>query len=385
MRLPLDSRERLAQLEARGLLRQPRLVSGTQGASLIVDGRELLCFSSNNYLGFADHPLLAAAGITALTTAGSGSGASRLISGNMSAHQEAETALAAYVGQPAARLFSSGYAANVGSLQALAEPGDVLFSDALNHASLIDGCRLSRARVERYRHTDLGHLRDLLVAQRSKAHRAFIVTDALFSMDGDVAPLAALRTLANEFEASLYVDEAHSVGVLGPAGRGACAAARVQPDVLIGTLGKAFGLAGAFAASDADTVAWLYNRARSFVFSTGPQPSLAAQVVAAVPLVHAADAERARVVRHSERLRAHLQTLGFDVPSDPTPIVPLVLGPEARALVVAAKLLERGIFVPAIRPPTVPEGTARLRMVPTAAHSDAQLDALLGALTEILT
>lgn len=384
MRLPLDSRERLAQLEARGLLRQPRLVSGAQGASLVVDGRELLCFSSNNYLGFADHPALAAAGVAALSTAGSGAGASRLISGNMSAHEEAETALAAYVGQPAARLFSSGYAANVGSLQALAEPGDVLFSDSLNHASLIDGCRLSRARVERYRHADLAHLRDLLVAQRSKAHRAFIVTDALFSMDGDVAPLAALRALADDFEASLYVDEAHSVGVLGPAGRGACAAAGVRPDVLIGTLGKAFGLAGAFAASDTDTVAWLYNRARSFVFSTGPQPSLAAQVVAAVPLVHAADAERARVVRHSERLRAHLSTLGFEVPSDPTPIVPLVLGPEATALDVAAKLLERGIFVPAIRPPTVPEGTARLRMVPTAAHSDAQLDTLLGALEDIL-
>lgn len=385
VRLSLDSRERLAQLEARGLLRQPRMVSGTQGATLMVDGRELLCFSSNNYLGFADHPALTTAGIAALEALGSGSGASRLISGNMSVHAEAEAALAAYVGLPAARLFSTGYAANVGSLQALAEPGDLLLSDSLNHASMIDGCRLSRARVERYRHVDLGHVRELLVAHRPQAKRAFIVTDALFSMDGDVAPLAALRALADEFDAWLYVDEAHSVGVLGPAGRGACAALGVRADVLIGTLGKAFGLAGAWAASDPDTVAWLYNRARSFVFSTGPQPSLAAQVVAAVPLLHAADRERAIVVRHSERLRAHLRELGFDTPSDPTPIVPVVLGTEARALEVSAQLMERGIFVVAIRPPTVPVGTARLRIVPTAAHSDEQLDVLMRALTEILS
>jgi 8-amino-7-oxononanoate synthase len=350
----------------------------------MVDGRELLCFSSNNYLGFADHPALTVAGIAALQAAGSGSGASRLISGNMTLHAKAEAALAAYVNHPAARLFSTGYAANVGSLQALAEQGDLLLSDELNHASMIDGCRLSRARVERYRHVDLEHLRELLIAHRHEAKRAFIVTDSLFSMDGDVAPLVALRALADEFDAWLYVDEAHSVGVLGPAGRGACAALGVRADVLIGTLGKSFGLAGAFAASDPDTVAWLYNRARSFVFSTGPQPSLAAQVVAAIPLLHAADTERATLVRHSERLRAHLRGLGFDVPSDPTPIVPLVLGAESRALEVSAQLMERGIFVVAIRPPTVPPGTARLRIVPTAAHSDEQLDVLLGALTEIL-
>ncbi|MCA9533282.1 MAG: 8-amino-7-oxononanoate synthase [Myxococcales bacterium] len=380
MSLQHDSRQRLADLEARGLLRRPRTVEGQQGATLLVDGRELLCFSSNNYLGFANHAELIAAGTRAMQESGAGAGASRLISGNMAAHEAAEVALAAYVQQPAARLFSTGYAANVGALQALAEPGDVLYSDALNHASLIDGCRLSRARVERYHHTDLDHLRHLLRSNRGSARRAFIVTDALFSMDGDVAPLPALRALADEFDAALYVDEAHSVGVLGPSGRGACAAADVRPDVLVGTLGKAFGLAGAFAASDGDTAQWLYNRARSFVFSTGPQPSLAAQVVAAVPLVESADAERARLVRHSERLRAHLRALGHQVPSLATPIVPLLLGSEARALEAAAGLMNRGIFVPAIRPPTVPVGTARLRIVPTAAHTDAQLDALMSAL-----
>ncbi|MCA9579504.1 MAG: 8-amino-7-oxononanoate synthase [Myxococcales bacterium] len=382
MSLQDDSRRRLADLETRGLLRRPRVVDGPQQATLQIAQRPLLCFSSNNYLGFANHPQLIAAGVRAMQETGVGAGASRLISGNMAAHEAAETALADYVALPAARLFSTGYAANVGSLQALAEAGDVIYSDALNHASLIDGCRLSRARVERYRHTDLDHLRDLLRATRQSARRAFIVTDALFSMDGDLAPLAALRVLADEFEAHLYVDEAHSVGVLGPAGRGACAAAGVRPDVLIGTLGKAFGLAGAFAASDRDTVDWLYNRARSFVFSTGPQPSLAAQVVAAVPLLHGADAERARLQRHSQRLREHLRAAGHDVPMLATPIVPLLLGTEASALTVAAALLERGIFVPAIRPPTVPPGTARLRIVPTAAHTDDQLDVLMTALSE---
>ena len=369
-------------LDLRGLRRRPRTVHGPQSATLIVDGRELLCFSSNNYLGFANHPALIAAGVRALESTGSGAGASRLISGNMAAHEAAESALAAYVQQPAARLFSTGYAANVGSLQALVEPGDVLYSDTLNHASLIDGCRLSRARIERYEHVDLDHLRRLLSATRASAQRAFIVTDALFSMDGDLAPLAALRALADEFDAHLYVDEAHSVGVLGPQGRGACAAVGVRPDVLIGTLGKAFGLAGAFAASDLDTVDWLYNRARSFVFSTGPQPSLAAQILAAVPLVQAADHERATLVRHSQRLRSQLRASGYSLPQEPTPIVPLVLGSEARALAAGASLLARGIFVPAIRPPTVPVGTARLRIVPTAAHTDEQLECLLSALPE---
>ena len=383
-KLQADSAARLDALEAKGLRRSPRQVTSAQGPRLTLDGRDLLCFCSNDYLGLANHPELQRAGAQALTRHGSGAAASRLISGNMAPHVEAERRLAEYTGFPAARLFSTGYAANVGALQALLERGDLVFSDALNHASLIDGCRLSRAQIVRYPHADTEALERLLAQHRRGAARAFIVTDAAFSMDGDLAPLAALRQLANQHDAYLYVDEAHSLGVLGPAGRGACAAAGVRPDVLLGTLGKAFGIAGAFVATDPDTSDWLYNRARSFVFSTGPQPALAAQILAAVELVEAADGRRARVLHHATRIRSALKSHGLATSEGPAPIVPVVLGSEARALAAADALLDAGIFVSAIRPPTVPAGTSRLRIVPTAAHEDADIDELIAALPRCL-
>ncbi|MFW6051736.1 MAG: 8-amino-7-oxononanoate synthase [Myxococcota bacterium] len=371
-------------MEAAGLLRQPRQVDGRQGPRLVADGRDVLCFCSNNYLGLADHPALLEAAHAALDREGLGAGASRLISGTMRAHRLAEDRLATMVGAEASLLFSTGYAANTGVLSALAGRDDVIFSDALNHASLIDGCRLSRASVHVYRHRDPAHLQSLLEAHRPRFRRALIVTDALFSMDGDRAPLAALRTLADQHDAALLVDEAHSLGVLGPHGRGLCVEVGVRPDVLVGTLGKAFGVAGAFAAAKAPVIQLLANRARSFVFSTAPPPSIAAAAAAAVELVTAGDDRRHRLLRHARRLQDALAARGIPMPADHGPIVPLLIGDADVTMQLSAALFERGFFVQGIRPPTVPQGTSRLRIVPTAAHTDAHVDALLHALVELL-
>ena len=360
------------------------MVDGPQGPRLRLDGRDVICACSNDYLGFANDPRLLAAGVDALETHGAGASASRLISGTMRVHREAEVALARHVALPAARLFSSGYAANVGTLAALATRDDLIFSDSLNHASLIDGCRLSRACVIRYPHGDVAALASLLRDHPAPAGHRFIVTDALFSMDGDLAPLTALRALADEHGASLYVDEAHSLGVFGPHGAGACAAAGVRPDVLLGTLGKAFGVAGAFVATDADTAAWLYNRARSFVFSTAPPPVLAAMAARSASLVADAEDRRAILRRHAARLVDGLRGLGFDVPATPaSPIIPVLIGDEGPALTLAQGLLERGVFITAIRPPTVAPGTCRLRVVPTAAHTDEDVARILEAFASL--
>jgi 7-keto-8-aminopelargonate synthetase-like enzyme len=257
--------EILSELEATGLLRRPLQISGPQGPEVDIDGRRVLCFCSNNYLGLADHPSLVAAATASVRSEGTGAAASRLITGTMDAHQEAEVAYAEFVGAPAAALFSTGYAANVGTVQALAGPGDAIFSDALNHASLIDGCRLSRAKVHVYSHRDVNHLESLLREHRPKSGRALVITDSLFSMDGVAAPLRDVSTVARAFDAGLLVDEAHALGVFGPGGRGLAAALGVEPDVVVGTLGKSFGVAGAFVAASEDVVSLIRNRARSFV------------------------------------------------------------------------------------------------------------------------
>ncbi|MFW5925198.1 MAG: 8-amino-7-oxononanoate synthase [Myxococcota bacterium] len=374
----------LRELEAAGLLRRPRHVEGPQGPRLRVDGRSVLCFCSNNYLGLAEHPALLHAAQTALDRHGLGSGASRLISGTMEPHRLAEQRLARFVGAEAALLFATGYAANTGTLAALAGPQDVIFSDALNHASLIDGCRLSRATVHVYPHGDTDHLEALLARHRPHARRAIIASDALFSMDGDRAPVVALRRLADRHDAALLVDEAHALGVVGPQGRGLCAAAGVVPDVLIGTLGKAFGVAGAFAAARTPIVQLLYNRARSFVFSTAPPPSTAAAVAESVELVATADDRRTRLADHAERLRTELTALGCRVPPGRGPIVPLLIGAADATMRLSAALFDRGFFVQGIRPPTVPRDTSRLRIVPIATHTDEDVSQLIDAIRTLL-
>lgn len=368
--------EALRELEEAGLLRSPPRIDGPQGPEIRVDGRAVLCFCSNNYLGLAGHPDLLAA---ARQSEGYGAGASRLITGTMSAHEEAERALADFVCAPAAALFANGYAANVGAIQALVRPGDAVFSDALNHASLIDGCRLSRASVHVYRHGDPEHLDSLLRTHRGTAERALVVTDSLFSMDGVAAPLRELASLAKSYDAGLLVDEAHALGVFGPEGSGLSAAAEVVPDVLIGTLGKAFGGAGAFVAAAEEIVTLVRNRARSYVYSTAPPPSVARAALAALSLVRRGSEARATLLRHAARLRSALLELGYNIPSAESQILPVMIGDNDRTMRMSAGLLERGIFVQGIRPPTVPRGTARLRLTPMATHRPEHIDRAIEA------
>jgi 8-amino-7-oxononanoate synthase len=357
-------------LRASGLLRTPHTVGLPAGPTASIGGREVAVFCSNNYLGLADHPALQEAAAKAAHDFGVGSGASRLISGTSELHLALEARIARFAGFPSALVFATGYHANTGAIPALAGPGDVVFSDALNHASIIDGCRLSRARVYVYPHGDGDALEALLRTHRGTG-RALIVTDALFSMDGDRAPLRGLRQVADRHDAALYVDEAHSLGVHGPGGRGLSAEIDVRPDVLMGTLGKAFGVAGAFVAGPVDLRSLLVNKARSFVYSTAPPPPVVAAALAAVDLVEAADDRREALQRHVARLGAK------------SAIHPIVLGDPDRTMRAAAVLLERGHFVPGIRPPTVPEGTSRLRVTLMATHTSAQVDALARDLADL--
>ena len=369
-------RAELVRLEEAGLRRAMRRWAGAQGPWLELDGRRVLGFSSNNYLDLAGHADLRAAAAAALVEDGVGAGSARLVCGNHGEHEALEAELARWHGREAALLFNSGFQANTGILPALAGPEDLLLSDELNHASLIDGCRLSRARVVIYRHGDAGDAREKLRAARAEARRALLVTESLFSMDGDVAPLAALRQVANEHDAWLLVDEAHAVGCVGPDGQGACAAAGVVPEVLVGTLGKAFGSFGAYATGSVALRELLLHRARSFVFTTGLPPAIVAASRAALRVIDGPDgaARRAALARNAERLA---EALGSPHSSH---IQPVVIGSEGRTMETAAALLEQGIYVSPIRPPTVPRGTSRLRVSLMAGHTDAEMDRLIDAL-----
>ena len=376
-------REALSELDAAGLLRRPLQISGPQGPEVDIDGQRVLCFCSNNYLGLADHHAL----VDALASAqgeGVGAAASRLISGTMDAHRDAEAAYADFLGTPAAVLFSTGYAANVGTVQALAGTGDIIFSDALNHASLIDGCRLSRANVRVYAHRNVDHLGSLLREHRPRAGRALIITDSLFSMDGVIAPLREIAELARSFDAGLMVDEAHALGVFGPNGRGLSAELGIQPDVVVGTLGKAFGVAGAFVAASEEVVSLIRNRARSFVYSTAPPPMLARAAIEALRLVHEADDARHALLENASELRSQLRALGFDIPSENSQILPVLIGENNRTMQLSAELLDKGVFVQGIRPPTVAEGTARLRLTPMATHRPEHIERAIDAFASLV-
>ena len=343
----------------------------------------LLSFASNDYLGLAAHPALAAAAAEVAARDGFGASASRLVTGDLPAHRTLEAGLASFVGLPSALLFPSGYQTNLGVLCALAGPDDLIVSDALNHASIIDGCRLTRARVAVYPHLDAATARRQL-AEGGAARRRLLVTESLFSMDGDVAPLAELARAAADTDAILVVDEAHALGVLGPGGRGLAAAAGVVPDVLVGTLGKAFGAGGGFAAGVAPLRDLLVNRARTFIFTTAIPPPVAAAAAAALAIVAGPEGERRRTILDGHRrvLGAGLVARGLRAEAAPGPIASVVLGTEARALTVAAALRDRGLWVPAIRPPTVPPGTARLRITLSAEHEGEDVAALADALAE---
>ncbi len=378
--------DELDALRAQGLYRSVREISGSQGPRVCLEGREVLLLCSNNYLGLADHPELKSASINAVQRFGTGSGAARLVSGTMDLHLALEAQLAAFKGTEAALLFNSGYAANTGILAAIAGKGDIIYSDRLNHASIVDGAILSRAKLVRYPHADASSLRQLL-RQHQGAGRAIIITDGIFSMDGDLAPLADLAAVKQEFGALLMVDDAHGTGVLGGGGRGSVEACGVQAavDIQMGTLGKSLGSFGAYAAASRDIVDYLINKARSFIFSTSLPPAVLAAAQAALAIVDspAGSELRGRLRANSDYFRSALQAAGFDTMGSVTQIVPIRIGPAELTMEFTRRLLAAEVFVQGIRPPTVPAGSCRLRCTLMADHSQADLAAAVTAITTI--
>jgi glycine C-acetyltransferase len=371
---------KLAEVEHSGLYRRLRCVAGAQDGTVVLDGREVLLLSSNNYLGLANHPALKHAAQDAIEHYGCGAGASRLISGNMALHQELEYRLAVFKKTEAALVFPSGYHANIGIISALMGPGDTILSDALNHASIIDGCRLSRASVHVFRHCDMTHLAQLLAACPQAGQR-LIVTDSVFSMDGDVAPLVDIVALARRHRAWVMVDEAHATGVFGTQGAGVVEELGLTDEVEIqmGTLGKALGGFGAYVAGSRELIEWLINRARSFIYTTGVPPAVTASALAALDLVTQESERRKQLWRNAAFLQQGLEHLGYKLGPTCSPILPVLIGNAQHTMTLAEALLRRDIFAQGIRPPTVPEGTSRLRVTPMATHSREQLTHALAA------
>lgn len=378
--------EQLAELDAQGLRRQRRVLQGPQGVRVRIDGREFLSFASNDYLGLANHAEVAAAARAALDEHGVGAGAAHLLTGHHELHHHLEEELAAFVGLPAALLFSTGYMANLGVITALLGRDGAVFADKLNHASLVDAALLSRAEHHRYRHNDLAHLEQLL--QQSNAEKKLIATDAVFSMDGNIAPVPDLLALAEKYDAWLYLDDAHGFGVLGEQGRGVL---HTHPSLLtphpsliyLATLGKAAGVAGAFVAGSPVLIDWLVNKARTYIYTTAMPPLLAAATSRSLRLIAVETWRRDRLAALIGQFKAGVADLPWPrMPSD-TPVQPLLVGSNAEALRLADGLKARGILCPAIRPPTVPKGAARLRISLSAAHSEADVEQLLAALTDL--
>lgn len=372
----------LAELDQQGLRRHLRRRDSAQrGDAILLDGQKLLNFGSNDYLGLAAelHPTAASP-----AQSGWGAGASPLVTGRSQAHAALEQALAEFEGTEAALLFPTGYAANVGAVTALAGPGDAIFSDARNHASLIDGCRLSGANIQIYRHCDVSHLAELLAT--TPARRKLIVTDSLFSMDGDLAPLAEIADLSKNHGAMLLVDEAHATGVLGEHGRGGAEllGAEHGVQVRVGTLSKALGSLGGFVAGSRLLCDWLANRARTYIFSTACPDPLATAGIQALRCVQAEPGRRTELLVRANQLRALLLELGCQVGNAKYQILPVIVGDPQRAVACSAALLERGFLVPAIRPPSVPPGQSLLRISLTWRHTQEMIAALATAIAEIL-
>jgi len=369
----IDLEQRLGELESQGLRRRLRLIEGAQGPEVLLDGRPVLLLCSNNYLGLAGHPRLRRAAANAALQLGTSAGASRLISGSMSIHAELEASLAQFKRTEAALLFGSGYLANTGSIAALARRGEVVFSDELNHASIIDGCRLSSAETFVYRHLDVDHLEWGL--RKAGGRASLIVTDGVFSMDGDLAPLGELVDLARRYHCRLLVDEAHATGCVGPGGRGSVAAAGLsaEVDVIVGTLGKALGGYGAYVCGSRQLVDFLVNSARPFIFSTAPPPPAAAAASEALALLAENPDRVERLRTNAATLRGALRAEGLKPVGAETQIVPVLIGEAEATMALTERLLERGIFAQGIRPPTVPPGTCRLRLTTMATHDTEDL------------
>ena len=373
----------LDERAAQSLLRQRRTLDSPQSPHIVVDGKPYLSFCSNDYLGLANHPQLIAALQQGAAQYGVGAGAAHLVSGHIAAHHRLEHELAAFAGKPAALLFSTGYMANIGAVQALVGKDDTVFADKLNHASLNDAMLLSRAAVKRYRHNDIAQLAQLL--EQTQAGRKLVITDAVFSMDGNLAPLPELLALCEQHDAWLLVDDAHGFGVLGEQGRGSLAHCGITSERIIymATLGKAAGVFGAFVAAEQVVIDTLINHARSYVYTTATPPALACAVLESLQLIGQGDALREQLRNLIAQLRSGLAGLPWKLMPSDTAIQPLLIGDNHAALALSEGLRERGILVAAIRPPTVPQGTARLRITLSAAHSAADVARLVEALHEL--
>ncbi len=374
----------LSELAQADQLRSRRIVDGPQDASMLVDGKRVISYASNDYLGLANHPKVVEAAMRALKRYGLGAAASHMVSGHMRAHHELEEKLADYLGLPKALLFSSGYAANLGILTTLAGRGDTIFADKLNHACLNDGALLSRATFKRYPHCDMAKLEAMLTDTKNTG-RKLIVTDAVFSMDGDIAPLPELLKLAEKYDALLVIDDAHGFGVLGYRGKGALEHFNLKSERIIymATLGKAAGGYGAFVAGHEDIVEWILQSARTYIFTTATPPAIAAAMQASLQVM-TDDRERLKHLRTMIDFFGDSLKLQFaKLPYSQTAIQPILIGDNATAIAFTEALRERHMFVPAIRPPTVPQGTARLRVSITASHTADDLFDLITALTDL--
>jgi 8-amino-7-oxononanoate synthase len=381
-----DLEQELQRRQTEHLYRRRRVVDSAQGAEIVVDGRRLLSFCSNDYLGLANHPEVIAAMQRGAAQYGAGSGAAHLVTGHMAPHHALEEELADFTGYPRALLFSTGYMANLGAVSALCGAGDAVFEDRLNHASLLDAGLLSRARLQRFPHGDAAALSERLA--ESKAQRKLVVTDGVFCMDGDIAPLRALADTAQRHDAWLLMDDAHGLGVIGEHGRGSMEVCGITPrelPLLVGTLGKGFGSFGAFVAADEVMIETLIQQARPYIYTTALPPAVAEATRASLRVIQSDEgaARRAHLAALVQRFRDGAQQLGLKLMASPTAIQPLLVGDSATAVKLSETLLAEGILISAIRPPTVPEGTARLRITLSAAHTAAQVDRLLDALDRV--
>lgn len=374
-------KEELARLREDNLFRRMRRIDGGQSAWTVMDGKRVLLLASNSYLGLTTHPALKAAAVAAVERYGTGTGGSRLTTGNFLLHEELERTIAGFKETEAALVFNTGYMANLGVISALTGPEDAVFSDQFNHASIIDGCRLSKAKVKVYKHKDLDHLRQLLRAAQQGVRRKLIVTDGVFSMDGDIAPLDRIVELAEAHDALVMVDDAHATGVLGAKGGGTVQhfGLKGRVHIQMGTLSKALASEGGYVAGSQDLIDYLRNKARSFIFSTSLPPADMAAAQAAIGVILEEPARRRQLWDNVRYLHTGLSALGFTLPPEETPILPLLLGDAGLAMHLAEHLLAQGVFAPGIRPPTVPPGTSRIRITVMATHTRADLDKALAA------
>lgn len=375
-----DYEAELDTLRQQGLLRERRVLDSPQGPEIVVDGRTMLAFCSNDYLGLANHPGVIEALTDAARKHGVGSGASHMVSGHHRLHEELELALAEHTGREAAALFSTGYMANLGVITAMAGRHDVILQDRLNHASLLDGARLAGSRLKRYTHADTGAAARMLEAE---SRCALVATDGVFSMDGDLAPLDGLSALCREQDVPLMVDDAHGLGVLGAKGGGIAEVRGLNQSsvpILVGTLGKALGVGGAFVAGSREFVDYLVQKARPYIYTTAMSPAMAGATLRSLALCREESWRRERLARQVAWFRDEAVALGYRLKESWTPIQPLMVGPSDRAMALAESLARRDILAPAIRPPTVPQGEARLRITLSAAHTDEHMERLLEAL-----